>query len=354
MSGKKLLREIEQGINEILEAIMEFIMYLIRELQRKNQSLEQQMLAQIFRNVHREMEKNISEQLRKQMSNLQISTIEWKDRTGSSMKLHLTNDPSAKKEYAFQKLEGDKLQFQPVNHKGGPIYLDIQEIEKVVPALEGRIKAMGTLSKMEEKQAVQSLVDTFQKAKQKEIPLTKAYSEVMSEKVKHEIHQSRRLDLEKAKSFNEHYQKRKVKIEQELTKIKLQKMDLDIKHEVGSVSKKELKVRNQDLDKMSKKLTKEMKELNYGKKKLDKQLAKEIERHCPDLKTKNLKFEDKITLAESVFKYEEGLNKEQLRQSFEKEGNDKGLQLLDQAERRDQTLILDQEETTITMESSFE
>ena len=42
-----------------------------------------------------------------------------------------------------------------------------------------------------------------------------------------------------------------------------------------------------------------------------------MERHCLGLSTKRLSFHEKITLAESAFKQPEGLNSEELRESFE-------------------------------------
>lgn len=353
MANRDILYEIERGAREIFEAILELILQFIKEMQKKNQSLEQQNLARILHTFYKEMEKNFSEQLRRQLSNQRISTIEWRDRSGNTMKLHLTDAQESGKEYSFQKLEGDKLLFQPVDKKGESIYLNINELDRVVPALEGRVHAMGTLSKLDEQQSVKSLTDAFQKAKQEGIPFSQAYSDQMGKKVKQGIHQTRLYDLQRAKTFNDYFQKRKDTIQFELNKIKIERMELTTNLEVGSISKEDFMERNRDLKNKEKKLTKKMDELKKGRNKLNSQLGKEIERHCPGLSTTNLSFEEKIALGENAFQYPEGLEKNQLRQSFEKDGNEKGLQLLDKAEGRAQEkgLEIGQETTSISLQS---
>jgi len=347
--------EIERGAREIFEAFMHLVMQFIDEMRRRNQSLEERILAQIHHTFRTEMEKNISEQLRKQMSNLRISTIEWKDRSGGTMKVHLTDDHKDGKEYAFRELKGDKLLFQPTDQKGGSIQLDIREIEKALPALEGRIQAMGTLSKMDEKQVTKSLLDSFERAKQKNLSLTEAYKEVMGEQFKKDIHEMRRHDLDRAKHCNDYFQKRKDHIQLELNKINIEKLELKTELDVGSITKKEFKKRNKDLDKMDKKLKGEMKELNRMIKRTDKLLEKEIWRHTGFV-TKKLDFEDKIELAERVFQAPEEMDKGVWREQFERNGDEKGLQLLDQIEGRNQEMELEieREETTLSMPSSFE
>lgn len=322
----------------------------LEEMRKREKELDQQMLVRVHHVVRVEIEKNISEQLRKQIPEHKISSIELSDGSGKSIKFHLTDDQTNGKKHTFQRLEGDKAVFNRSDGKGEPVYLDIKELEQALPALEGRIAAMRTLSKQDDKQVLQSLADTFEKAKREGLSADEAYQKVMGEKVKHEMHQSRHHDLTTSKKYNDYFQKRQNEIGFELNKIKLQKMDLETQKDTGSMTKKEFKTRNSDLSKMSKKLTKELKILEKGRKKFDKQLGKELQKHCPGLSTKKLDFQDKITLAQSAFNQPEGLNKEQLRQSFEKQGDKKAIQALDKAEGKSRNQEID---TELTKESTF-
>lgn len=352
--GDSLLREIERGVHEILEAMLQAILRYLEEMRKRNKELDQQLLVRVHHIVRSEIEKNISEQLRRQVPQLKISSVELTDHYGKSIKFHLVNDQAEGKDHKFLRLEDDKLVFNPSDGKGKPVYLDIKELEKVLPALEGRLAAMRTLSKLDNQQVVQSLIDSFKKEKSEGITLSKAYQTVMGEKVKHDIRQSRQIDLTASQKYNDYFQNRQNEIAFELSTIKLEKMDLETQLEAGLITKKEYKTKIKDLDKKSSKLKKEVKILEKGVKKFSKRLGKELERHCPDLSTKGLSFQDKITLAESAFKQPEGLDNKELRDLFEGQGDHQALQVLDKAEGRERSEEMMEEKSTISIQSTFD
>lgn len=334
----------------MLEAMLQAMLQFLEKMKQRDQELNQQILARVHRVVLQEMEKNISDQLRKQISERNISSIEYSDRSGNSIKFHLVDDPKNGQRHTFQRLKGDQLVFHRSDGKGDPVYLDIKELDRVLPALEGRIAAMRTLSNQDEKQVLQNLLGAIEKAKREGLSFSEAYQKIMGEKVKHEIRQSRQIDLNTCKKYKDFFNKRQNEIELELDKIKLQKMDLETKRDAGLITKKEYKTQVKDLDKIRTKLTKELKMLVKARNKFDKQLGKEMEKHCLGLSAKSLNFDEKITLAESAFKQPEGLNREELRQALTNQGDTKALQALDKAEGQTLTQEINTEKT---VESTF-